>query len=106
MTKKALIRKEKTDVTSSKCKTSVIPKTPFKKRKYSPCTWQGTHIQNTVYIKNAYNSVIQQPNFLNEWKIWIDTLQRRYRNKNSTCKECSVVLVIEEMQIKCTVRYH
>ena len=61
------------------------------------------------YINSSYNSIlkIQTTQLKNGQKTWIDSIPKKtYRWPTGIWKNCSTSLIIREMKIKTTIRYH
>ena len=68
--------------------------------------WQETYIQNLWRTKTDLQERKQTNPFKSGQRIWTDTFQKKTYMRSTNMKKCSSSLVIREMQIKTTLRYH
>ena len=90
------------------CTTKETKKTTYRmgENSFKWCSWQGLNLLNIQTTHTIQQNKTKVPN----WK-WAEDLNRHFSKEdiqiaNKHMKKCSTSLIIREMQIKTTMRYH
>ena len=68
--------------------------------------WYDHNFQYPKYINSSYDSVSKNSTMKKNGQIWIDIFQRKHAVGQQAYKKCSKSVLIREMHIKSTMKYH